>query len=104
MTKSITISYDEADEFFLLALFKKLKVKTLTAPTSEIDVVRQRLHDKYVINNTWSGMDDEEREDAAHAETMIFTQEQPDYHIYSVAETKAKRSKLRQQLTQQANH
>lgn len=28
MTKSITISFDEADENFLMALFDKLKVKT----------------------------------------------------------------------------
>jgi hypothetical protein len=61
--------------------------------------VRQRLHDKYVLNNTWSGMNDEEREDAAHAATMIFAQKQPDYHVYSVAETKAKRSKIRQKLS-----
>ena len=103
MTKSITISYEEADESLLLALFKKLKVKTLTPPTSEIEVVRRRLHDKYVVNGTWTTMDEEEREDAAHAETMIFAQEQPDYHVYSIAETKAQRLKMRQKLTQYAN-
>ena len=91
MTRSITISYEEADENLLLELFKKLKVKTLTSPTSEIEVVRQRLSEKYVVNGTWATMDEEEREDAAHAETMIFAQEQPDYHVYSVDETKAQR-------------
>ncbi len=103
MTKSITISYEEADEVFLLNLLKKLKVKTLTLPTSEIEVVRQRLHEKYVVNGTWATMDEDAREDAAHAETMIFSQKQPDYHVYSVAETKAQRLKMRQKLTQYAN-
>ena len=103
MTKSIIISYEEADENLLLALFKKLKVKTLTLPTTEIEVVRQRLSEKYVVNGTWATMDEEEREDAAHAETMIFAQEQPDYHVYSVDETKAQRLKMRQKLTQYAN-
>ena len=104
MTKSITISYEEADENFLFALFQKLKIKTSTTPVSEIDTVRQRLREKYVVNGTWSAMNDEEREDAAHAETMIFAKEQPDYHVYSVDETKAQRAALRQKLTQYADH
>jgi hypothetical protein len=103
MTKSITISYEENDESFLLDLFKKLKIKTLRSPISEIEVVRQRLSEKYVVNGTWNTMDEEEKEDAAHAETMIFAQEQPDYNVYSVAETKAQRLKLRQKLTEYAN-
>lgn len=104
MTKSITISYDEVDESFLMSLFEKLKIETLTTQPSEIAVIRQRLYDKYIVNHTWSSMNDEEREDAAHAETMIFAQEQPDYHVFSIAETKAKRAELRQQLTQYANY
>lgn len=104
MTKSITISYEEADEIFLLALFQKLKIKTLATSVSEIDVVRQRLREKYIVNGTWTTMSDEEREDAAHAETMIFAKEQPDYHVYSVDETKAQRAALRQKLIQYADH
>ena len=103
MAKSILISYNEADESFLMALFKKLKVKTLSAPKSEIEIVRQRLHNKYVVNNKWATMNDEEREDAAHAETMLYAQEQPDHHVYTVAETKAFRAKLRQKLTVDAD-
>ncbi len=104
MTKSILISYNEADESFLMALFKKLKVKTLSAPKSEIEIVRQRLHDKYIVNNKWATMSEEEREDAAHAETMLYAQEQPNYHVYTAAETKAFRAKLRQKLTANADH
>jgi hypothetical protein len=107
MVKNITIAYNEADESLLLALFSKFKIKVLSPPT-EITVVRQRLHDKYVVNGTWETMDEEAREDAAHAETMLYAKEQPDYHVYSVADTKAHRAKLRQQLTAKltprANH
>ena len=107
MVKNITIAYNEADESLLLALFSKFKIKILS-PDTEITVVRQRLHDKYVVNGTWATMKDEDREEAAHAETMIYAKEQPDYHVYTVAETKAHRAKLRQQLTSKidnhANH
>ena len=104
MTKNILISYNEADESFLMALFKKLKVKTLSASKSEIEIIRQRLHHKYVVNNKWATMSEEEREDAAHAETMLYAQEQPDHHVYTSAETKAFRAKLRTKLTTNADH
>ena len=104
MTKSMTISYEETDENFLLALFQKLKIKTSATSASEIDVVRQRLGEKYVVNGTCATMNDEEREDAAHAETIIFAEKQLDYHVYSVEETKAQRAALRQKLTQYADH
>ncbi len=101
MIKSITIAYNEADESLLMALFSKLKIKVLNNPvsSSEITVVRQRLHDKYVVNGIWDTMDDEAREDAAHAEMMIYAKEQPDYHVYTAEQTKAHRAKLRQELT-----
>jgi hypothetical protein len=38
MTKSITITYNEADESVLMSIFKKFKVKTVkTAPVSDDD-------------------------------------------------------------------
>jgi hypothetical protein len=38
MTKSITITYNEADESVLMSIFKKFKVKTVkTAPISKDD-------------------------------------------------------------------
>ena len=105
MTKSIIITYNESDESLLMALFKKIKVKTETLqPKSEIEVVRQRLHDKFVVTGLWVNMNDEEREDAAHAETIIFAHEQPDYHVYSETESKNYRAKLRKKLTTDANH
>ena len=105
MTKSIIITYDEADESFLMAFFKKIKVRTETiGPESEIKVVRQRLHDKFVTTGLWANMNDEEREDAAHAETMMFAEEQPDYHVYTADESKNYRSELRKKLTTDADH
>ena len=88
----------------LLALFSKFKIKILSTFPTEVGVVRQRLHEKYVVDGTWTTMDEEAREEAAHAEVMLYAKEQPDYHVYTVAETKAYRAKLRQKLTPDANH
>lgn len=92
MTKSIIITYKEADENFLMTFLKKMKVKTSVVSNSdsdEITIVRQRLHDRYVVSGEWSQMSDEDREDAAHAETMIYAREQPDHHVFSIKETEA---------------
>jgi hypothetical protein len=45
MTKSIIITYDEADENFLMTFFKKLKVKTKvleTKPENDLDSTNNR--------------------------------------------------------------
>jgi hypothetical protein len=55
MTKSIKVNYEEAD--------------------SEIGLIRKRLHNKYVLTGKWSQMNDDAREDAAHAETLIYRRE-----------------------------
>ena len=105
MTKSIIITYNESDESLLMAFFKKIKVKTETLqPKSEIETIRKRLYNKYVVTGLWVNMNDEEREDAALAETMIYAQEQPDYHVYSEAESKNYRAKLRKKLTTHADY
>lgn len=79
--------------------------KTHAQFPTEITIVQQRLHNKYVVNGTWDKMDEEAREDATHAEIMLYAKEQPDYYLYTVEQTKAHREKLRQQLTAKiANH
>ena len=108
MTKSITITYQEADEGLLMAFFKRLKIAINSEKEAdddhEIEVVRQRLHEKYVVNGLWEKMDDEEREDAAHVESMIYAKEQPDYKVYSVSETETYLEKLRSKLAENAIH
>jgi hypothetical protein len=108
MTKSITITYQEADEGLLMAFFKRLKIainsEKKTDDDHEIEVVRKRLHDKYVVTGQWAKMNDEEREDAAHVESMIYAKEQPDYLAYSVSETKEYLMNLRSKLMDNAIH
>jgi hypothetical protein len=104
MTKSIIINYSEADESLLMAFFKRLKITIKVFEPTEATVIKQRLHDKYAIDGSWETMGDDEKVDAAHAETMIYAQEQPDYHVFSVAESKEYRAQLRQKLTQYAEH
>jgi hypothetical protein len=85
MTKSITITYKEADEGLLMAFFKRLKIaiksEKKTDDDHEIEVVRKRLHDKYVVTGQWVKMNDEEREDAAHAETLMYRKEQGEEYL-----------------------
>ncbi len=105
MKKRIIITYDEADENFLMTFFKKLKVKTKALdPKTQVEIVKKRLHDKYVLTGEWTTMTEEERENAAHAETMIFNQEQPEHHVYSAEDTKSYRQKMRKKLLENANH
>ncbi len=90
----------------ILKTAKKVTEEGLRASTpTEITIVQQRLHNKYVVNGTWDKMDEEAREDATHAEIMLYAKEQPDYYLYTVEQTKAHRAKLKQQLTAKiANH
>jgi hypothetical protein len=108
MTKSITITYQEADEKLLMAFFKRLKIATNSEKKMDVDpeveVVRKRLYDKYVVTGQWAKMNDEEREDAAHVESMIYAKEQPDYMVYSVSETNAYLMNLRSKLMDNAIH
>lgn len=80
MTKSITITYDEADEPFLLALFERLEIEVKQLAATESDdertIIHQRLHEKYVATGLWAKLNDEERKEAVHAETLHYQEEQ----------------------------
>lgn len=101
MTKIITITYQEADEKLIMAFFNRLKIAVVSdkksEPDSEIEVVRKRLHNKYVVTGQWSKMDDEAREDAAHAETLIYRREQGEEYL-SKAEADAFLKELETEL------
>jgi hypothetical protein len=43
--------------------------------------IRERLRLKYVVTDEWLTMDDEERQDAALLEGMLYDKEQPDYEV-----------------------
>lgn len=80
MTKSITITYDETDEPFLLALFERLKIEVKPIESNDSDnekaIIHQRLHEKYVATGLWAKLNDEERKEAVHAETLHYQEEQ----------------------------
>ncbi len=80
MTKSITITYDEADEPFLLALFERLEIEVkpveFTDSDNEKAIIHQRLHEKYVATGLWEKLNEEERHEAVHAETLHYQEEQ----------------------------
>ena len=101
MIKSITINYQEADEGLLMAFFKRLKIAVVAGkkvePQSENEVVRKRLHDKYVLNGKWDKMNDDEKEDAAHAETLIYRREQGEDYL-SQAETEQFLTEIEREL------
>ena len=80
MTKSITITYDEADEPFLLALFERLEIQVKSVESTDLDneraIIHQRLHNKYVVTGLWEKLNEEERHEAVHAETLQYQEEQ----------------------------
>jgi hypothetical protein len=47
--------------------------------TMEETAIRALLHEKYVQTNLWDSMNDDERIDAAHAETLIYRKENGEY-------------------------
>ena len=67
----------------------KLPFQTVEEQPEDLKTVtvRTRLTEKYVKTGEWETMDEEEREDAALGEMMIFAQEQPDYKVYSIEES-----------------
>lgn len=80
MTKSITITYDETDEPFLLALFERLEIHVkpieMTDSDNEKAIVHQRIHEKYVATGLWEKLNEVERHEAVHAETLHYQEEQ----------------------------
>ena len=97
-----------------IAFFNRLKIPfqniekdtaPLDDPESEETLwVRNQLTEKYVKTGAWDTMDDDDRQDAALGEMMLFSQAQPDYHVFTAAESKAYRTQLRQKLMSDAKH
>lgn len=66
--------------------------------TDEQTWVRQQLTEKYVETGEWENMDDEDRQDAALGEMMLYAKMQPDYEIYTESETKSFLTNLKKDL------
>jgi hypothetical protein len=90
MTKSLVIEFNEQDENRLLTLFRELKVKIKTLDDTFIERswVQNELTNKYVKTGQWASMNDDDRQDAALAEMMLFERQSPDYGVLNEEETK----------------
>ena len=74
MTKIMTIEINESDESVLLEIFKRFKVKIKDRYlTSDQQVIRENLRQKYVVTGEWEGMSFEEKEDAAIYEDILLS-------------------------------
>ena len=83
----------------LLDLKKDFQVKDLDAFFTETDssstiwdnaqhtAVRKRLTHTYVKSGAWNSMNDDERQDAALLEKMMFQEEKANYTVHSVDES-----------------
>jgi hypothetical protein len=84
MKETAIIEFDVRDRDVLMTIFERFKVVFKSKKTVEIDeetlVVKRQLHTKYVETGIWNEMNDEERMDAAHAETLIFRKEYGEYN------------------------
>ena len=105
MTKSLIIEFDPKDENLLLALFKKLKVKSMTVSLTnnnddleEQAFVQNALHQKYVETGEWAQKTDDERQDLALAEMMRYEQQRSDYKIMTAQESETFYTSLKKQL------
>jgi hypothetical protein len=94
MTKSITITYNEADESVLMGVIKKIKAKTwaIVPPNDGDDAlrtaaIRERLRLKYVTTGEWKTMDDEDRQDASLLEGMLYDRENGQIETHSEADS-----------------
>ena len=106
MKETAVIEFDVRDRDVLLVIFERFKVSFKMNETpkkkslsKEDKAIQQRLHTKFVVTGLWENMNDEAREDAAHAESMIYAQEQPNNEVYTPERTKAYLTELRQKLT-----
>lgn len=82
MKETAIIEFDVKDKDVLMTIFERFKVvfKSKTEiETNEELAVRAALNAKYVQTGLWQKMDDEERMDAAHAETLIFRKEKGEF-------------------------
>jgi hypothetical protein len=60
--------------------------------------IRERLRLKYVVSGEWATMNEDDRQDAALLEAILYNKEQPDYTVYSEADTKSFFNDLKKQL------
>ena len=77
---------------YLKTLGLSFRIKEEPAKEEEDEetvAVRERLRLKYVVNGEWQNMDEEDREDAALLEKMLWQREQPDYEVLSEDESEA---------------
>ena len=60
-----------------LDAFLSLLIGHNTTSTDSLDdsIIRERLHNKYVLNGQWHAMNLEEKEDASLLETMLYLEE-----------------------------
>jgi hypothetical protein len=78
MTKEMTIVINEDDESVLLEIFKRFKVKIKDIRlTADQQVIREKLHQKYVTTGEWDGMSLEDKEDAVLNEQIALYQTKP---------------------------
>lgn len=83
MKETAIIEFDVQDKDVLMSIFERFKVVFIPKKMTEIDdetvYVKAKLHRKYVETGLWHSMTDEERMDAAHAETLIYRKETGEY-------------------------
>ena len=65
------------------------KVEPTESDDLETVTIRERLTEKYVKTGEWASMDEEQREDAAFVEMMLYSKEDPDNAYYSEEESNA---------------
>lgn len=84
MKETAIIEFDVQDKDVLMSIFERFKVVFIPKKMTEIDdetvYVKAKLHAKYVQTGLWQSMDDEERIDAAHAETLIYRKKMGEYN------------------------
>ena len=93
--QAVVFPYTESKDLqILLDLAQRLKlsfrireVEPAEPDDLETITIRERLTEKYVKTGEWENMDDDERQDAVLLEKMLWSQEQPDYEVYSVEES-----------------
>ncbi len=74
MTKEMTIVINEEDENVLLEIFKRFEVKIKDIRlTSDQQIIRENLRQKYVTSGEWEDMSLEDKEDAAILEDILLT-------------------------------
>ncbi len=78
MTKEMTIVINEDDENVLLEIFKRFKVKIKDIRlTSDQQIIRENLRQKYVTTGEWEDMSLEDKEDAVLNEQIALYQTKP---------------------------